>query len=272
MSKFDKRKIAATLAFASLFSGKSQAMGTKSLQTLGAVGADSKINSTTNKKGLSVGEKVLVTLGATVIAAEAYNEVIALARGDKPKTLFTGKYSFTELVRNRNKKKKPGEPSQDENKESQKVFKPEPLKPAPKKGFNKGQYFSENTKKFTDQFSGKPEAVKGFQEFQRQVLELGVDGILESNVIKDSDSTDANDVSKEDETLRQTLESACKVISGQVPMNMSQIHDGSPRYVRVESKAGNFCVYASINNCGFELHNKSGDDNKVFSFRNITGN
>ena len=38
MSKFDKRKIAATLAFASLFSGKSQAMETKSPQTLAAVG------------------------------------------------------------------------------------------------------------------------------------------------------------------------------------------------------------------------------------------
>ena len=37
MSKFDKRKIAATLAFASLFSGKSQAMG-KSPQSLAAVG------------------------------------------------------------------------------------------------------------------------------------------------------------------------------------------------------------------------------------------
>lgn len=50
--------------------------------------------------------------------------------------------------------------------------------------------------------------MKGFQEFQRQVLNLGVDGILENNVIKDSNSPDANDVSKEDETLRQTLESA----------------------------------------------------------------
>ena len=38
MSKFDKRKIAATLAFASLFSGKSQAMETKNSQTLAAVG------------------------------------------------------------------------------------------------------------------------------------------------------------------------------------------------------------------------------------------
>ena len=272
MSKFGKRKIAATLAFASLFSGKSQAMGTKSLKTLGAVGADSKVNSTTNKKGLSVGEKVLVTLGATVIAAEAYNEGIALARGDKPKTLFTGKYSFTELFRNRNKKKKSGEPSKDKNKESQKVSKLELLKSAPNKGFEKGQYFDENTKKFIDQFSGKPEAVKGFQEFQRQVLELGVDGILESNVIKDSDSPDANNVSKEDKTLRQTLESACKVISGQVSMGMSLPCSSNPRYVRVESEAGNFCVYASINNCGFELHDKSGDDNKVFSFRNITGN
>ena len=268
MSKFDKRKIAATLAFASLFSGKSQAMGTKSLQTLGAVGADSKINSTTNRKGLSVGEKVLVTLGATVIAAEAYNEGIALARGDKPKTLFTGKYSFTELVRNRNKKKKPGEPSQYKNKESQKVSKPEPLKSATKKGFEKGPYFNENTQKFKQQFSGSAQALKGFQEFQRQVLSLGVDGILENNVIKDSDSPDANDVSKEDETLRQTLESACKVISGQVPMNMSQTNNDNPYYVNVESEAGNFEIYASINNCGFELWNGK----RTFSFRNITGN
>ena len=38
MSKFDKRKIAATLAFASLFIGKSQAMETKSSQTVVAVG------------------------------------------------------------------------------------------------------------------------------------------------------------------------------------------------------------------------------------------
>ena len=266
MSKFDKRKIAATLAFASLFSGKSQAMGTKSLQTLGAVGADSKINSTTNKKGLSVGEKVLVTLGATVIAAEAYNEGIALARGDKPKTLFTGKYSFTELVRNRNKKKKPGEPSQDENKESQKVFKPEPLKPAPKKGFNKGQYFSENTKKFTDQFSGKPEAVKGFQEFQRQVLELGVDGILKSNVIE---GFTGEEVSKEDETLRQTLESACKVISGQVPiMGMSLPCDKNPYYVRVESGAGNFEIYPGVNITGLTLYPVEIPD-VLFRFSNI---
>ena len=269
MSKFDKRKIAATLAFASLFSGKSQAMETKSLQTLGAVGADSKINSTTNKKGLSVGEKVLVTLGATVIAAEAYNEGIALARGDKPKTLFTGKYSFTELVRNRNKKKKPGEPSQDENKESQEGYKPDPSKSAPNKGFEKGPYFEENTKRFENQFLGDQRAVKGFQEFQRQVLNLGVDGILENNVIKDSDSLHANDVSKEDETLRQTLESACKVISGQVPiMDMSLPCDKNPYYVRVESGAGNFKIYASVNNCGFELRNGK----RTFSFRNITGN
>ena len=241
-------------------------MGTKSLQILGAVGADSKINSTTNKKGLSVGEKVLVTLGATVIAAEAYNEVIALARGDKPKTLFTGKYSFTELVRNRNKKKKPGEPSQDENKESQKVFKPEPLKPAPKKGFNKGQYFSENTKKFTDQFSGKPEAVKGFQEFQRQVLELGVDGILKSNVIE---GFMGEEVSKEDETLRQTLESACKVISGQVPiMGMSLPCDKNPYYVRVESGAGNFEIYPGVNITGLTLYPVEIPD-VLFRFSNI---
>ncbi|MBR0183860.1 MAG: hypothetical protein IJQ10_01665 [Clostridia bacterium] len=38
MSKFGKRKIAATLAFASLFSGKSQAMETKSSQNLATVG------------------------------------------------------------------------------------------------------------------------------------------------------------------------------------------------------------------------------------------
>ena len=272
MSKFDKRKIAVTLACASFFSGKSQAME-KSSQPVAAVGGvTSKINSTTNKKGLPFWARVLIPFGVTGAGLEAYNEGIALARGDKPKTLFTGKYSFTELFRNRNKKKKSGEPSKDKNKESQKVSKLELLKSAPNKGFEKGQYFDENTKKFIDQFSGKPEAVKGFQEFQRQVLELGVDGILESNVIKDSDSPDANNVSKEDKTLRQTLESACKVISGQVSMGMSLPCSSNPRYVRVESEAGNFCVYASINNCGFELHDKSGDDNKVFSFRNITGN
>lgn len=110
--------------------------------------------------------------------------------------------------------------------------------------------------------------MKGFQEFQRQVLNLGVDGILENNFIKDSDSPYANDVSKEDETLRQTLESACKVISGQVPMNMSQTNKDNPYYVNVESEAGNFVIYAAINGCGFELRNGK----RTFSFRNITGN
>ena len=38
MCKFNKRKIAATLAFASLFSGKSQAMETKSSQPVATVG------------------------------------------------------------------------------------------------------------------------------------------------------------------------------------------------------------------------------------------
>ena len=266
MSKFDKRKIAATLAFASLFSGKSQAMGTKSLKTLGAVGADSKVNSTTNKKGLSVGEKVLVTLGATVIAAEAYNEGIALARGDKPKTLFTGKYSFTELVRNRNKKKKPGEPSQDKNKESQKVFKPEPLRSAPNKGFEKGPYFEENTKRFENQFLGGTHTINNFQEFQRQVLELGVDGILKSNVIE---GFTGEEVSKEDETLRQTLESACKVISGQVPiMGMSLPCDKNPYYVRVESGAGNFEIYPGVNITGLTLYPVEIPD-VLFRFSNI---
>ena len=104
MSKFNKRKIAATLAFASLFSGKSQAMETKSSQR-DSRGAGSKINSTTNKKGLPFWARVLIPFGVTGAVLEAYNEVIALARGDKPKTLFTGKYSFTELARSRNKKK-----------------------------------------------------------------------------------------------------------------------------------------------------------------------
>ena len=46
MSQFDRKKIAVTLAFASLFGGKTQAMntiknGAKSPQTLGAVGGGS---------------------------------------------------------------------------------------------------------------------------------------------------------------------------------------------------------------------------------------
>ena len=261
MSKFDKRKIAVTLACASLFSGKSQAME-KSSQPVAAVGGvTSKINSTTNKKGLSVGEKVLVTLGATVIAAEAYNEGIALARGDKPKTLFTGKYSFTELARSRNKKKKPGKQSQSKNKESQKVFKPEP-----KKGFKKGQYFDENTTKFENQFSGSTHAINNFQEFQRQVLELGVDGILKSNVIK---GFTEEEVSKENELLKQTLESACKVISGQVPIkNMSLPCRSNPHYVRVESVAGNFEIYPGVNIAGLTLRPDK-IPNVLFKFSNI---
>ena len=71
MSKFDKRKIAATLAFASLFSGKSQAMETKSPQTLAAVGgATIASKNLPIKKGLSKGAKIgiaaagILTLGA----------------------------------------------------------------------------------------------------------------------------------------------------------------------------------------------------------------
>ena len=71
MSKFDKRKIAATLAFASLFSGKSQAMETKSSQTLAAVGgATIASKNLPVKKGLSTGAKIgivlasILTLGA----------------------------------------------------------------------------------------------------------------------------------------------------------------------------------------------------------------
>ena len=71
MSKFDKRKIAATLAFASLFSGKSQAMETKSPQTLAAVGgATIASKNLPVKKGLSTGAKIgivlasILTLGA----------------------------------------------------------------------------------------------------------------------------------------------------------------------------------------------------------------
>ena len=71
MSKFDKRKIAATLAFASLFSGKSQAMETKSSQTLAAVGgATIASKNLPVKKGLSKGAKIgiaaagILTLGA----------------------------------------------------------------------------------------------------------------------------------------------------------------------------------------------------------------
>ena len=248
MSKFDKRKIAVTLACASLFSGKSQAME-KSSQPVAAVGGvTSKINSTTNKKGLSVGEKVLMTLGATFIAAEAYNEGIALARGDKPKTLFTGKYSFTELVRNRNKKKKP-----------------EPLKSAPNKGFEKGSYFNENTRKFKQQFSSNERAVKNFEKFQKQVLAIGVEGILKCNAIK---GFTEEEVSKEDKTLIQTLESACKVISGQVPMNMSQISKDNSYYVRVESVAGNFGIYPGVNIAGLTLYPDE-ITNVLFKFSNI---
>ena len=223
MSKFDKRKIAVTLACASLFSGKSQAME-KSSQPVAAVGGG-----------------------------------IALARGDKPKTLFTGKYSFTELVRNRNKKKKPGEPSQYKNKESQKVSKPEPLKSAPKKGFEKGPYFNENTQKFKQQFSSNERAVRNFEKFQEQVLTLGVEGILQNNDIKSDDVPCEEDIPKDNKTLRLVLESACKVISGQVSMNMSQPNHENFYYVHVESDAGNFYVYPGLSIDCLRLY--TGDNN-----------
>lgn len=70
MSKFDKRKIAATLAFASLFSGKSQAMETKSPQSIAAVeGAKIAPKNLPVKKSLSTGAKIgivaasILTLG-----------------------------------------------------------------------------------------------------------------------------------------------------------------------------------------------------------------
>ena len=78
MSKFDRRKIAATLAFASLFSGKSQAMKTKSSQNLAAIGgATIASKNLPVKKGLSKGAKIgiaaagILTLG-TVAALIAW--------------------------------------------------------------------------------------------------------------------------------------------------------------------------------------------------------
>ena len=74
MSKFGKRKIAATLAFASLFSGKSQAMETKSSQTLAAVGgATIASKNLPVKKGLSKGATIgimaasILTLGTVAM-------------------------------------------------------------------------------------------------------------------------------------------------------------------------------------------------------------
>ena len=78
MSKFDRRKIAATLAFASLFSGKSQAMETKSSQNLAAIGgATIASKNLPVKKGLSKGATIgimaasILTLG-TVAALIAW--------------------------------------------------------------------------------------------------------------------------------------------------------------------------------------------------------
>ena len=78
MSKFGKRKIAATLAFASLFSGKSQAMETKSSQNLATVGgATIASKNLPVKKGLSKGATIgimaasILTLG-TVAALIAW--------------------------------------------------------------------------------------------------------------------------------------------------------------------------------------------------------
>lgn len=262
MSKFNRKKIAVTLAFASLFGSKTSAVntsksGVKIPQTLGAVGGriNSKINSAKSKKSLPVWAKGLIFVGGVVggfsVTAEAYNEIIALARGEKPKTLLTGRYSITELVRSRNKKQKPNDKSDKKDQEKENT----------KKGFGKGEYFSENTQKFKEQFQGNQKSIKSFEKFQNQVLSLGFNGILEKNIIKNSDNLNARDVPKDDETLRQVLKSACDVISGQAPIVVVKCNN---RYMHIKSSAGNFEIFPGVDGNGFQLTDYVSEKDFVF--------
>ncbi|MBO6126743.1 MAG: hypothetical protein J6P21_01900, partial [Clostridia bacterium] len=94
MSKFNRKKIAVTLAFAALFGDKTSAASTnknqvKSSQALAA----SKINSAKSKKSWSFWAKILIGAG---IIGEGYNEAAGIISGE---SLVTGKISVSNACR-----------------------------------------------------------------------------------------------------------------------------------------------------------------------------
>jgi len=277
MNKFGKKRLALALACASVFAGKTSAANinksqAESPQILGAVrGAASRIKIAKNKKGLPVWAKALIFVGGAGVVAEMYSEIVALAMGEKPKTLLTGKYSITELIRSMNKKKKPGEQQQYKHEKNPEEHDPKGKtnEHAPKQGYAKAPYFDENNQKFVDKFTSDkyPNFLAGFQKFQKQVLELGVDGIIANSVIEDQGIA-GGEVPKDDETMKKILKIACEVISGRVPI--LKISDIDNFESTVTSSAGVFRIYPLFTKAGVVLRDDIGK--RAFSFVNITGN
>ena len=165
MSKFDKRKIAATLAFASLFSGKSQAMGTKSLQTLGAVGGAAYNNDPRRiEEGASILGKVLTGLGITIVGVEAINEAVAgvmWAKDIESDTIFKAKYSLINFLRSKNKKNDGGEHSDKKKIQSVKENKRKNIKFKNRKG----EYYETNIEMIKKGSKLSPENVNRLIDF-----------------------------------------------------------------------------------------------------------